>query len=65
MHRAVLLAPGPEIEPEAIRLPDGTQVGAATQTVMPGNRSRAPPARHARGHTRRWSAAPSPMWSAT
>jgi two-component system response regulator FlrC len=27
MHRAVLLAQGPEIMPEAIRLPDGTQVG--------------------------------------
>ncbi len=29
LHRAVLLAQGPEIGPEAIRLPDGTQVGAA------------------------------------
>ena len=29
IHRAVLLAQGPEIGPEAIRLPDGTQVGAA------------------------------------
>src|ERR1700759_2382244 len=29
IHRAVLLAQGPEISPEAIRLPDGTQVGAA------------------------------------
>jgi DNA-binding NtrC family response regulator len=28
IHRAVLLAQGPEIGPEAIRLPDGTQVGA-------------------------------------
>jgi DNA-binding NtrC family response regulator len=27
IHRAVLLAQGPEIGPEAIRLPDGTQVG--------------------------------------
>jgi DNA-binding NtrC family response regulator len=27
MHRAVLLAQGPEIGPEAIRLPDGTHVG--------------------------------------
>jgi DNA-binding NtrC family response regulator len=27
IHRAVLLANGPEITPEAIRLPDGTQVG--------------------------------------
>ena len=29
IHRAVLLAQGPDIAPEAIRLPDGTQVGAA------------------------------------
>jgi two-component system, response regulator FlrC len=29
IHRAVLLAQGPEISPEAIRLPDGTHVGAA------------------------------------
>jgi DNA-binding NtrC family response regulator len=29
IHRAVLLATGAEIAPEAIRLPDGTQVGAA------------------------------------
>src|SRR3954453_10597888 len=29
IHRAVLLAQGPDINPEAIRLPDGTQVGAA------------------------------------
>ena len=29
IHRAVLLAQGPEIAPEAIRLPDGTQVGNA------------------------------------
>ncbi|HEX4117600.1 MAG TPA: sigma-54 dependent transcriptional regulator [Rhizomicrobium sp.] len=28
IHRAVLLATGPEIAPEAIRLPDGTQVGS-------------------------------------
>jgi DNA-binding NtrC family response regulator len=28
LHRAVLLAEGPEILPEAIRLPDGTHVGA-------------------------------------
>ena len=42
MHRAVLLAQGPEIEPEAIRLPDGTQVGHATQTVIarPGTSDR-------------------------
>jgi two-component system, response regulator FlrC len=30
IHRAVLLAQGPEIGPEAIRLPDGSMVGAAT-----------------------------------
>jgi len=30
IHRAVLLAQGTEIGPEAIRLPDGTQVGAAS-----------------------------------
>jgi DNA-binding NtrC family response regulator len=29
IHRAVLLATGTEISPEAIRLPDGTQVGSA------------------------------------
>ena len=29
IHRAVLLAQGPDINPEAIRLPDGTQVGNA------------------------------------
>jgi DNA-binding NtrC family response regulator len=32
IHRAVLLAQGPEIAPEAIRLPDGTQV-ASGQTI--------------------------------
>ena len=36
MHRAVLLASGAEIEPEAIRLPDGTQVGDLIRTDMPG-----------------------------
>ncbi len=37
MHRAVLLAQGSEILPEAIRLPDGTQVGGAAQTGdLPG-----------------------------
>ncbi|MDB5736286.1 MAG: zraR 2, partial [Alphaproteobacteria bacterium] len=39
IHRAVLLAQGPEIGPEAIRLPDGTQVGAATHVTMPQNNS--------------------------
>src|SRR5215471_3084086 len=34
IHRAVLLATGPDIAPEAIRLPDGTQVGAATAAVL-------------------------------
>ena len=38
IHRAVLLAQGPEISPEAIRLPDGTQVGA-NSAVMPQNSS--------------------------
>src|SRR5580693_7765913 len=35
IHRAVLLASGPEISPEAIRLPDGSQVGS--QPAMPYN----------------------------
>jgi len=35
IHRAVLLASGSEIGPEAIRLPDGTQVGAATNVTGP------------------------------
>jgi DNA-binding NtrC family response regulator len=39
IHRAVLLASGTEIGPEAIRLPDGTQVGAATAIMMPQNSS--------------------------
>jgi len=38
IHRAVLLATGADIAPEAIRLPDGSQVGAA-QTVMPQHAS--------------------------
>jgi len=38
IHRAVLLASGAEINPEAIRLPDGTQVGAAL-AVTPQNSS--------------------------
>jgi len=37
MHRAVLLAQGPEIAPEAIRLPDGTQVGTEPQSALPQN----------------------------
>jgi DNA-binding NtrC family response regulator len=36
MHRAVLLASGAEIMPEAIRLPDGTQVGSASLSDLPG-----------------------------
>src|SRR5690349_7355638 len=35
IHRAVLLAQGPDIAPEAIRLPDGTQV--STAPVSPQN----------------------------
>jgi DNA-binding NtrC family response regulator len=35
IHRAVLLATGTEIGPEAIRLPDGTQVGGASQAELP------------------------------
>ncbi len=38
IHRAVLLASGAEIGPEAIRLPDGTQVGAAS-AIAPQNPS--------------------------
>ena len=38
IHRAVLLATGTDIAPEAIRLPDGTQVGAAPAT-LPQNAS--------------------------
>ena len=37
IHRAVLLATGAEISPEAIRLPDGTHVGAgAMHAELPG-----------------------------
>ena len=37
IHRAVLLASGPEIAPEAIRLPDGTHVGPGSSAIdMPG-----------------------------
>ncbi len=39
IHRAVLLANGAEISPEAIRLPDGTQVGNGPATVLPQNAS--------------------------
>src|SRR4051794_34287434 len=35
IHRAVLLAHGPEISPEAIRLPDGSQVGAQISASGP------------------------------
>jgi DNA-binding NtrC family response regulator len=35
LHRAVLLAQGPEIAPEAIRLPDGTQVANAPAGKTP------------------------------
>jgi DNA-binding NtrC family response regulator len=36
MHRAVLLSSGAEIMPEAIRLPDGTQVGSAAAANLGG-----------------------------
>jgi DNA-binding NtrC family response regulator len=35
IHRSVLLAQGPDIGPEAIRLPDGTQVGATMRSDLP------------------------------
>ncbi|MEI9989995.1 MAG: sigma-54 dependent transcriptional regulator [Rhizomicrobium sp.] len=35
IHRAVLLASGPDIQPEAIRLPDGTQVGNRVTSDLP------------------------------
>jgi two-component system response regulator FlrC len=38
IHRAVLLASGADIAPEAIRLPDGTQVGASP-AILPQNAS--------------------------
>jgi two-component system response regulator FlrC len=38
MHRAVLLASGPEIEQDAVRLPDGQLLGANDQPVMLGDR---------------------------
>jgi len=39
MHRAVLLAQGAEIMPEAIRLPDGTQVGGTSLAAQTGDLS--------------------------
>jgi two-component system, response regulator FlrC len=36
IHRAVLLATGDDIQPEAIRLPDGTQVGPGRSGDLPG-----------------------------
>jgi DNA-binding NtrC family response regulator len=36
IHRAVLLAQGPDITPEAIRLPDGTHVGTTPPPASPG-----------------------------
>ncbi len=50
IHRAVLLAQGPEIGPEAIRLPDGTQVGAAAPVTLTQNPS--VQGRHGVGHCR-------------
>ena len=35
LHRAVLLANGPDIQPEAIRLPDGTQVSSRPMGDLP------------------------------
>jgi DNA-binding NtrC family response regulator len=37
IHRAVLLAQGPEIAPEAIRLPDGTQVASGQAIAVSQN----------------------------
>ena len=39
MHRAVLLAVGPEIEEDAIRLPDGQPLGAASYDSGPAGRA--------------------------
>ena len=39
MHRAVLLAHGSEIDPDAIRLPDGTQVGEMVTRLPTGAES--------------------------
>ena len=36
MHRAVLLSSGPEILPEAIRLPDGTHVASSPTSDLTG-----------------------------
>ena len=49
MHRAVLLAQGPEIGPEAIRLPDGTQVSQAPSPSKPGTTAHAAPATETTG----------------
>ncbi len=49
MHRAVLLAQGPEIGPEAIRLPDGTQVSQAPSPSRPGTAAHAAPATETTG----------------
>ena len=60
MHRAVLMASGAEIGPEAILAPDGVRLDqqrsapAVAHAASPPSRSRA-----------RWSAAPSPRSSAT
>src|SRR6204780_600226 len=39
IHRAVLLAQGPEIAPEAIRLPDGSHVGASMSPAVTAQNS--------------------------
>src|SRR6185369_1923279 len=41
IHRAVLLAQGPEIEEAAIRLPDGSRVGDVVAITAPGVVARA------------------------
>jgi two-component system response regulator FlrC len=51
MHRAVLLAQGPEIGPEAIRLPDGTQVSQATTSSQPSPTTGAAPGSAETGNT--------------
>ena len=67
IHRAVLLAQGAEITPEAIRLPDGTQVGAAVACDLPDPGADAPwtsatavDPRSGRPHRRRCRARPDP-----